>query len=108
MNCAQNQRGQQTALLYHALLLNPLLMKSQTFGILSMTMGSHLDPNKHFKVSAMFHESTPGFFLIFFLSDPDRVGKLQQQVKGKAVQIQSEMDFYVCKEHTRKQPDDCA
>lgn len=91
MNCAQNQRGQQTALLYHMLLLNPLLMKSHTFGILCMTMGSHLDPNKHFKVSAIFHESTLGFF---FLSDPDRVPKLQQQVKGKAVQIQSEINFY--------------
>lgn len=31
-------------------------------------------------------------FKVFF-NDPDTVGKLQQQVKDKAVQMQSEMDF---------------
>lgn len=43
-------------------------------------MVSHYDPNQ---------QSFQGFFF----NDPDTVGKLQQQVKGKAVQMQSEMDF---------------
>lgn len=79
MTCARNQRGWQTALLYHALQLNP----RHIFDIPNMAMGSHRDSNK---------PSFQGFCHVFG-SDPDRAGKLQQQVKGKAAQIQSEIDF---------------